>query len=243
MDKFCEWVNHAKYTATNVVFDIGITTKYAIKRYQEENLEPTKCGGTKISENGNGSLMRMFPIALYSYYKTLNDEEIYSIVKNTSSLTHAHEISILGCYIYVKYILNILNSSTKEESYQLIKEINYEKYFTIDTINEYKRILKNNIKDLTLDEINSSGYVRTTLESVLWTISNTSNYKDAIIKSINLGEDTDTIGAITGSIAGIIYGYNSIPEKWLNKLKKLDYLESISTQFDNILKSSEIFPK
>ena len=206
-DKFLNWIDKAQYTATNKVFDIGITTKYALARYKLEKREPTLCGGTKISENGNGSLMRMLPIALYTYYKKLDDEEIINIVKNTSSITHAHE---------------------------QVSELNYEKYFTEDSINEYQRILKNNIQDLSIDDIISSGYVRHTLEAVLWTILTTDNYKDAIIKAINLGEDTDTIGAITGSIAGLIYGYDTFPKEWLSKLRRLDYLEELSNNFEQV---------
>ena len=233
-DKFLNWINNAKYTATDIVFDIGFTTRNALTRYHLEKLEPTLCGGDKINENGNGSLMRMLPIALYVYYKNLKEEEIITIVKNISSITHAHEISHLGCYIYVKYIQYLLTGLNKLESYQRVLELNYEKYFTKESINEYQRILKTNIKDLSIDDINSSGYIRHTLEAVLWTILTTDNYKDAIIKAINLGEDTDTIGAITGSIAGLIYGYNTFPKEWLNKLKKLDYLEEISNKFEQI---------
>ena len=64
-DKFCNWLNNADYTATNKVFDVGITTKYALMRYWNDKIDATKCGGTSLSENGNGSLMRMLPIALY----------------------------------------------------------------------------------------------------------------------------------------------------------------------------------
>ena len=82
-DRFCNWVNNAEYTSTNNVFDIGITTKYALMKYWEEKRNPTECGGTSINENGNGSLMRMLPIALYCYYKDLSVDEILEVVKNT----------------------------------------------------------------------------------------------------------------------------------------------------------------
>ena len=106
--KFCQWVNEAKYTATNHLFDIGITTKYALVRFFVDKVEATKCGGNLDFENGNGSLMRMMPIALYAYYNKLEDNQIFEIVKNTSSITHANEKSILGCYIYVKYLLKLM---------------------------------------------------------------------------------------------------------------------------------------
>ena len=90
-DKFCEWINNAKYTATNEVFDIGTTTKFSLMRYWNDKIDATKCGGIGISENGNGSLMRMLPIAFYCFYNKIDDNNIIEIVKNVSSITHAHE--------------------------------------------------------------------------------------------------------------------------------------------------------
>lgn len=234
-DRFCNWLNDAEYTATNEVFDIGITTKYALMRYWEDKSDATKCGGTSITENGNGSLMRMLPIALYCYYKKIKEEEIFNIVKNISSITHAYEISIMGCYIYVRYILFILSGKDKLASYNMIKCIDYSVYFSKETIEQYNKLLNSNIRELKIDDIDSTGYVVSTLESVLWIILNCDSYSQSIIGAINLGGDTDTIGAITGSIAGIIYGYDSIPEKWLEKMKKLEYLEEISETFEKTL--------
>ena len=94
-DRFCNWINNADYTATNEVFDIGITTKYALMRYWDDKTDATKCGGTGASENGNGSLMRILPIAFYCYYKKKKEKEIIDIVKKVSSITHAHVIFML----------------------------------------------------------------------------------------------------------------------------------------------------
>ncbi|MEI3508654.1 MAG: ADP-ribosylglycohydrolase family protein [Bacilli bacterium] len=82
-----------------------------------------------------------------------------------------------------------------------------------------------------MEAISSSGYVVDTLEAVIWCINNTDGYKQAVIGAINLGDDTDTVGALTGALAGIIYGYGDIPKKWINKLQKSDYLKLIYTSF------------
>lgn len=238
-DRFCNWLNNAEYTATDEVFDIGITIKYALMRYWEDKSDATKCGGTSINENGNGSLMRMLPIAFYCYYKNLNKKEIFNIVKKVSSITHAHEISIMGCYIYVRYILFLLNKKDKITSYDMLKNIDYSEFFSHETIEKYNRILRSNIKKLKVDSIDSNGYVISTLESVIWIILNCNSYSESIIGAINLGGDTDTIGAITGSIAGIIYGYKEIPKKWLEQMKRLDYLEQVATNFTNFLEQNK----
>ena len=88
---------------------------------------------------------------------------------------------------------------------------------------------------LDIDEIKSSGYIVHSLEASLWCTLMNDNYEDAVITAVNLGEDTDTIGAITGSINGIIYGMAAIPERWLEKLKKKDYLERLTEDFIDTL--------
>lgn len=232
-DKFCNWVNNNEYTATNKVFDIGMTTKYALIKYFNNKIDATMCGGTNINENGNGSLMRMLPIALYCFYKNIKDDnEIFTLVKNSSSITHAHDISILGCYIYVRYVISLLETKNKISSYNFIKKLDYS-MFIEEVKLEYSRIIFSDISTLNINDINSSGYVVDTLEAVFWIILNCSSYNESIIGAINLGGDTDTIGAITGSIAGILYGYDNISKRWISKLKNKDYIDEIIIKFEN----------
>lgn len=232
-DKFCNWVNNNEYTATNKVFDIGMTTKYALIKYFNNKIDATMCGGTNINENGNGSLMRMLPIALYCFYKNIKDDnEIFTLVKNSSSITHAHDISILGCYIYVRYVISLLETKNKISSYNFIKKLDYS-MFIEEVKLEYSRIIFSDISTLNINDINSSGYVVDTLEAVFWIILNCSSYNESIIGAINLGGDTDTIGAITGSIAGILYGYDNISKRWIIKLKNKDYIDEIIIKFEN----------
>ncbi len=232
-DKFCDWINNATYTATGEIFDIGITTKYALMRYWNDKTDATKCGGSGFLENGNGSLMRMLPIAWYAYYNKLEDEEIVKVVRNVSSITHAHDISIMGCYIYVKYVLFLLQGYDKYTSYKMVKDLDY-KEFSEEANDEYKRFLNSDIAKAKLDDISSTGYVVYTLETVMWVILNCSSYNETIIGAINLGGDTDTIGAICGSIAGILYGFDNINKKWLKDLEGKDKLNYYIASMEKI---------
>lgn len=253
-DCFCDWVNNSKYTPTSEIFDIGNTTKEAIIKYWNQThpgnghlgidlpsnkevteVDATKCGGISSSSNGNGSLMRILPLVFYLKQRNTNELETYQIIKNISSITHAHEISILGCYIYVNYALNLLNKESKEEAYEQITKLNYDKYFSTDTITLYQRIINKELISLDIDSISSSGYVVDTLEAVLFVIMTTNNYKEAVIKAINLGKDTDTIGALVGGLAAIIYGFKDIPESWLKDLKRREYIEDISDSYQKVL--------
>lgn len=233
MMNFYYWLKDNKYTPHGEVFDAGRTCVQSIVNFSKE-IELLECGQRDIYSNGNGSLMRILPVAYYCHYKKCREDEIYEIVKNVSSLTHAHEISILGCYIYVNYVMFLLNGKDKLSAYNMVKLVDYSK-FSEGALSKYSRILKGNIIHLSVNDIKSGGYVVDTLEASMWVILNANNFKDAIIGAINLGGDTDTVGAVTGGMAGIIFGYDSIPEKWLNKLARKDYLEELFAKFEKML--------
>jgi ADP-ribosylglycohydrolase len=185
--------------------------------------------------------MRILPVALYSYYKKLSDKEIIKLTNEISSLTHKHEISKLGCYIYIRYIMFLLDGQNKEEAYDSIKKIDYSSYSDY-AISKYDRILKDDIINYKMDDISSSGYVVDTLECALWILLNAKSYKETIIATTNIGNDTDTIGAVAGSIAGIIYGYEAIPKEWLDKLMRKDYLIELALDFEkNIIEYKKEF--
>ncbi len=233
MMNFYYWLKEGKYTPYGEAFDAGRTCIQSIINFSK-GYELSECGQKDNMSNGNGSLMRILPIAYYCHYKKLKESEIYEIVKNVSSLTHAHEISILGCYIYVLYVMRLLDGKDKFASYNLIKIADYS-MFSQETLKVYDRILKEDIKKRNINEIKSTGYVVDTLEASFWVLLNAKDYKESIIGAINLGDDTDTIGAITGSMAGIIYGYDTIPKDWIEKLAKRDYLENLCNDFERVL--------
>lgn len=238
MHKWEEWINEAKYTANNDTFDVGRTCLRAIRNHSL-GTEPLKCGIDGEQSNGNGSLMRILPVALYSYYRKLDVNEIIKLTNELSSLTHKHDISKLGCYIYVRYIMFLLDGKNKNEAYELIKTLDYSTYDEY-AISKYERILKNDIASYTIDNILSTGYVVDTLECALWILLNANSYKETIIATTNIGNDTDTIGAIAGSMAGIIYGYDSIPTSWIDKLMRKDYLIGLASDFEKEIMNYEI---
>ncbi len=230
-DKFLKWYRHAEYTATNETFDIGRTTLQSLAKYELKQDEAVNCGGSDEYDNGNGSLMRILPLAYYIYYKQIKDtNKIYELVKDVSSITHAHEVSVLGCYIYVIYTLSLLEGKAKNKAYMTIKEADYS-MFSENALNKYSRILKDDISKFELDEISSSGYVVSTLEAAMWLFLNANDYKTTILKAVNLGDDTDTVAAITGGLLGIYYGIDSIKDNWKQTLKRYDYIVDLCNNF------------
>lgn len=229
-DNFLRWKNNADFTANGNVFDIGNATFVALKKI-EEGIKCTLAGGTDEWSNGNGSLMRIAPLVLYTI--NMPEKSRFDLCKNISSITHRHDISISACFIYLEFLRTlILSKSLKEAFLTAIQTKNALLDFGINknTIDKFS-MLNENLKSVTENNIKSGGYVIDTLISSLWCVLNTNSYKDAVLKAVNLGDDTDTTGAVTGAIAGILYGYENIPEKWIEDLKNKKLINSIIESF------------
>ena len=136
--------------------------------------------------------------------------------------------------------IELLNNKNLTQAYQKIKEIKYNTYFSEETITRYERILNKNIKIYSLDEIKSTGFVIDTLEATLWVLLNTNSYNQSVIGAINLGNDTDTIGACVGGLAGIYYGLENINKTWQEDLLKHDYIVEMCNKFNAILNNKYI---
>jgi ADP-ribosylglycohydrolase len=232
MSRWCDWLNKGEYTPNGVVFDVGRTCLRACRNFMN-GIDPIKCGSSDENSNGNGSLMRILPVAIYSYINDLSNDELLKLTNDVSSLTHGHNISKLACYMYVKFIIRLLNGMSKEECYEYLKNDDYSMY-DYNSISKYDRLIKGDIRKFKIDDIKSSGYVVDTWECVLWILLNSKSYKETIIAATNIGQDTDTIGAIVGSMAGIIYGLDKAPKQWLDTLIKKDYLIDLANKLENL---------
>ena len=234
MNNFKQWLKEAKYTSRGITFDVGRTCLAAVRNYMN-GTPALESGLNDMNSNGNGSLMRIQPVAYYCFYKKLNNKEVYNLVKDISSLTHRHELAVLGCYIYTLYMIKLLEGIDKQEAYKIIQKEDYS-MFSDESKEYYKRIIKDDLNTLKVDQIKSSGYVVESLEAAMWVLLKAKDYKETIIGAVNLGGDTDTISAIAGSMAGIIYGIETFPNDWVDALAQKDYLVELATRFEKLIK-------
>lgn len=213
------------FTPSGQLFDIGISTRNAIINLIS-GIKPTECGGILETDNGNGSLMRVLPLAFVR--DKYNDQEYIKLIEEVSSVTHGHKRSKLACIIYVLLASNLYRGMDKEEALdsaiRIVFDVCGEKYK--NELKYYRFVLDKTIIKADRVQIKSTGYVVDTLEAVIWSFFNNSTYKDVVLTAINLGGDTDTIAAIAGGIAGIYFGYEEIPNRWLqNVLRKEEIME------------------
>ena len=225
-EKFWSWFNKAAYTAHDEVFDMGHATRKALQRFAMGD-EPLQCGGQSVHDNGNGSLMRILPLAFYLCMvdRGQTDDEFFACVHEVSSLTHAHLRSRMACGIYLSVARGILLGDGHVQS-GLAEAAEYYggKAEYAEERPTFHRLFDEDFANLPQAEIRSSGYVVDTLEAALWCIMNTSDYASCVLMAVNLGEDTDTVAAVAGGLAGMMYGVQAIPEDWLRQIARLDYI-------------------
>lgn len=240
--KFIAWKREEIWTPYGEVFDIGIQTSKAIEMvsYFVEKNDLNSIRNLKYNTNeftnGNGSLMRIIPLIFFIKGKDI--EEQFEIIRDVSALTHPHIRSAISCLIYLKFVEKILLGNKIKSAYELMK-VDIANFFENYKMSEYEvknfnRLINNDISDLTESEINSSGYVIHTLEAAFWVLLNTNDYKTAVFKAINLGEDTDTTACVVGGVAGLFYGLKNIPNEWVNNIARIGEIKELAKQFKKV---------
>ncbi|WP_270488411.1 ADP-ribosylglycohydrolase family protein [Butyricimonas synergistica] len=239
INKFTKWMYEDYWTPANETFDINYINYFAIVNLRN-NGSPHVTGIDNKRGNRDGSLMRILP--LVPYILNMEEENRFRIIKEISSLTYRHSGSILACIALCEFAIQYINLQLVEEAYQAMQQTILQllkKEMFIEEDIPFKRLVGlsyEEFKAIELKDIHSTEYVIDTLEASLWCIFNTTNYKDAVLKAVNLGDDTDTVGAITGGLAGIIYGYDTIPSEWLEVLAKKDDIIELADKLDSIMK-------
>ncbi|MFA1738623.1 ADP-ribosylglycohydrolase family protein [Lysinibacillus fusiformis] len=231
MDKFVRYMEQGYLTPFGEMFDIGVTTAEAVSSYKK-GVVPEQCGKTGEFDNGNGTLMRIAPLV----FVLINEDDFKkrkALIQQYTMITHSHPRSIVGSIIYIELLLSLYKNNSLElalnEVYNLLQNNLQDELHT--ELNAYSRIFEENFLRISEDEINSSGYIVHSLEAAIWSVGHASTFKEAILKAVNLGEDTDTIAAITGALAGMCHQMEGIPTDWLNAIVKKQEIDDLIEAF------------
>ena len=234
MARFDDWVHNGAYTPGGKKFDIGNTCAWAIDRYQK-GVTPALCGSNKMNENGNGSLMRILPMAFVLYKKygihITKSKRAMEDIHKISGLTHRHPLAQSACGIYLAIAVRILDgyelkAAIREGVYEALQWYGSHQKFQI-VLDYWEKISDpDDLASLPNAIIYSGGYVVETMETVLWALMNTNNYRDCVLTCVNMGYDADSTAAIAGGLAGLYYGYDSIPKEWLDQLAAKEIIDN-----------------
>ncbi|HEX8351199.1 MAG TPA: ADP-ribosylglycohydrolase family protein [Hymenobacter sp.] len=231
------WVEQGFWTPHGRVFDIGITTREALYQLTklDKNASPMVGGKDEIS-NGNGALMRILPLAFYRITDALQTR--FQRIQEASAITHGHVRSAIACFLYLEMASYLRQGLGPQAAYaQLCKYAPAqmaELELAEKEINRFQRILDGTLPALPEPRIASSGYVVHTLEAALWCLLKHETYASTVLAAVNLGEDTDTTGAVVGGLAGIWYGERNIPKEWLEVLARRDDIEKLANRMAKI---------
>jgi ADP-ribosylglycohydrolase len=226
--RFQKWLDQGHWTPFGKAFDIGGSTYSAVSRLRY-GVSASESGDRSESQNGNGSLMRILPLAFYLVNAPTNRQ--FTLTHEVSAITHAHPRSLVACGMYITFALCLLQGCTPREAYESMGET-VLRHYTHEPfrgeLHHFDRVLHHDISGFAEHDIQSSGYVVHTLEASLWCLLNNRSYAGTVLAAVNLGEDTDTTAAVAGGLAGLHYGYQGIPEEWALSIQKRDSIVGLS---------------
>lgn len=230
--RFVSWYAKGLWIAHGTIFDIGIATRKALSLI-EHGCPAELAGGSDLYDNGNGSLMRILPIAL-SYHE--QDTAIFcDRLSRASSITHSHPRSQMACVFHGLLVRALMKDHTREFALAEARHTFMELFSDSPEITVFRDILQADLGSWDDSQVSSGGYVMETLTASLWCLLTTSSYSECVLKAVNLGDDTDTTGCVAGGLAGVYYGLNALPEAWSAKLPRQEALKNLFAQFTQTL--------
>lgn len=222
MRRYVRWWREGHNSSTGFCFDIGNTTAQALARFEETG-NPFS-GDTDPGTAGNGSLMRLAPVAMWF----ANDPAAaVQHAADSSRTTHAAIEAVDACRWFASLIVGALNGVSKDE---LLSPDFVPTGVTWDAplSSKISAIRKGSYRDASRSDIKSSGYVVHTLEAALWAFNASDNFRDGALLAVNLGDDADTVGAVYSQIAGAHYGIDGIPGEWVERLHRREDISYVA---------------
>lgn len=213
MTRFLAWFEKGDYSCTGECFDIGRTTAEALRRFARTG-DPW-AGAVSENAAGNGSLMRLAPAVLFA----LDDEaEAARLARDQSRTTHGAPQAVECCELFA----GMLREAVLGGGGDVLRPRQWPGHEAV------ARVADGGWRGKERSRISSSGYVVHTLEAALWCVGRAENFEEALVLAVNLGDDADTVGAVTGQLAGALWGVDAIPERWLTPLAWRERIETLA---------------
>ncbi|PZO00901.1 MAG: ADP-ribosyl-[dinitrogen reductase] hydrolase [Alphaproteobacteria bacterium] len=204
LGRFTDWWRRGTYSCTGTCFDIGGTTAQALRRWEKTKAD--HCGSTDPASAGNGSLMRLSPVAI-RYWK--DRPALRDAAARQSRTTHAAPEAVDACVVYAEMLADAIAGRPRSEVLRSRRE---------GWAGKIEPVANGSWRGKPRADVDASGYVVSALEAALWCVGRAPAFDRAVLHAANLGQDADTTAAIGGQLAGALGGQSSIPEAWLKQL-------------------------
>ncbi|WP_395743194.1 ADP-ribosylglycohydrolase family protein [Prosthecobacter sp.] len=228
-ERFLQWFELGHWAAHGLVFDIGIATRQALLRIRN-GTPALQAGGRGVYDNGNGSLMRILPVALASLEQ--DDNTFMTRISQASVITHGHPRSQMACVFHGLVVRGLVRGANPQSALANAQADFQRLYADEEELGTFRDLLHSDLASRPEIHIHSSGYVIDTLTASLWCLLSTTSFSDCVLKAVNLGDDTDTTGCVAGGLAGLHYGFDAIPAEWRLALPRQQDLKILVGQFE-----------
>lgn len=229
--RFVQWMEGKIWTPWGKVFDIGGATSTALCRIRQG--EPAEqAGGVHETSNGNGSLMRILPIALR--FANESPVRLLECSHRSSAITHRHPRSQLACGFYCLMLARLMKGDAPVAAHAATVRAAtdfYRQPLFASELPKFEKVFSLKLATLPEREISSSGYVVDTLTAAVWCLLTSQDYRETVLKAVNLGDDTDTTAIVAGGLAGVHRGLTDVPENWRKSMARAEDLATLFAPF------------
>jgi len=210
MNRFAEWAFKGKFSSRPQSFGFGQTFFSSLIIYQRTG-DPYS-GSLKPKRPGNGCIMRLSPIPIFFHP---DKQKVILISGESSKPTHGMPECIYASRLFGAMLEDALSGKGKEA-------ILFGQEAEVEAPENIQDIANGNYQYKEENEIEGTFFAGKSLEAALWCFLKTDTYREAVLKAVNLGGDTDSTAAVCGQIAGAYYGFRAIPAEWVDVLAKKD---------------------
>lgn len=223
MDHYLRWRDEGYLSSTGSCFDIGGTVVEALRHYERTG-DPFS-GPTDPQTAGNGSLMRLAPVALFY---AGDPRQAVERAAESSRTTHGAAEAVDACRYMAGLLVGALQGRGKEEllspAFCPVEGLWHEQPLAPAVA----EVAGGSFRRREPPEIRGTGYVVRSLEAALWAFDRTEEFREGALRAVNLGDDADTTGAVYGQLAGAFYGVAAIPEDWLARLARREEIARLA---------------
>ncbi len=224
--RYVSWWRTGAYSVNGRCFDIGLTTVDALRRFEQQG-DAASSGSSASRASGNGSIMRLAPVPL-RFVDHFPDqlETLLQLAAESSLPTHASSQCLSACRYLALILAGLLHGLDRDEVLAADWPPLQQLRRLAPLHAEIDAVAAGSFRHRQPPEIKGSGYVVRSLEAALWAFHDAGDFAEAVLKAVNLGDDTDTTGAVCGQLAGAYWGESGIPADLLNGLARRDMIES-----------------
>jgi ADP-ribosylglycohydrolase len=227
--RYVAWWREGAYSVTGHCFDIGNTTVAALQRFRQKG-DARSSGDGSDRASGNGSIMRLAPVPI-RYGDRFPGEiaELATLAAESSLPTHASLPCVSACRFLALVLAGLMHGLERDE----VLAADWgplEQLRQLEPLHpEVEAVAAGSYRLLQPPAIKGSGYVVKSLEAALWSFHTAGDFREAVLRAVNLGDDADTTGAVCGQLAGAFWGESGIPREWRAGLARRNMIERALT--------------